>query len=79
MMAVETTRETARRFIRVRSAGQLHRLDQLASEDIVLQYTHFAQPIRRRKPSRALLQRANQQYQHGWYAHIDPRKPMQHS
>jgi steroid delta-isomerase-like uncharacterized protein len=55
-MTDKPVRDVARRFLGVWSAGQLHLLDELAADDIVVRYTHFPQAVRGRTAFRVLLE-----------------------
>lgn len=52
----------AREFLQVWSAGNLHLLDELAAPDIVVDYSHFPEPIHGVAAFRAALQETFRQF-----------------
>ena len=57
-----TTKEIARRFIRVWNAGQIHIVDELAAPDLTVSYTHFPEAYRGLESFKAMLSRTHQYF-----------------
>jgi steroid delta-isomerase-like uncharacterized protein len=60
MQAPAAVRSVARRFIQAWNAGQKHIVDDLASPDLTVSYTHFPEPIEGSVDFKAMLAQTHQ-------------------